>query len=200
MAQKYTELSPAQTKSVFKLIDKIDGDHSFHENHVKILKQELSFAPSWEKIICEDYSTVPFKSKTYLKQNKNMIPVTYSANPWDDNNIEKMDLDLNNQNISAYIKFYFECFVKGSDILKPVSFSDEIEWQGDLSPSMKQSLDKDFVLYPQIIQQKNDFMVKMPCVFRQSIMIVDFKIDESGKIEIQSKQSLVDDLPIRYFA
>ncbi len=200
MGQKYTELSPTQTKKIFKIIDKYDGDHGFHADHAKIMAQDLTFAPSWQRIICEDYSSVPFQSKTYLMKDDKIKTVKYTANPWVDNDFSKMNLDLNTLNIEAYLKFYFDFFVTGSDHLKPVSFSDEIDWQGDLTPTMKQSLDKDFVLYPQINQKETMFTIKMPCVFRQSIMIVTFHVADDGQIEIKDRQSLVDDLPIRHFA
>lgn len=200
MTHKYIELSPAKTKSVSKIIEKHDKNQSFNKDHVKIMALDLSFANGWERLSVEDYSSVPFQSKSYLKNGNNLKIMTYSPNPWSDNNFEELGLDLNTHNLEAYLKFYFDFFISGSDGLKPVSHTDDIEWQNDFSPTIKQSLDKDFILYPQIHQDNDDFTIKTACVFQQSIMIVTFFVKSTGEVKIKDRQSLVDDLPIRNFA
>lgn len=200
MTKKYNELSPAKTKSVFKVIEKHDKNQSFNKDHVKIMTQDLSFADGWERLSVEDYSSVPFQSKSYLKNGNDLKITMYSPDPWSDNKFNEFGIDLNSHNIETYLKFYFDFFISGSDGLKPVSHTDDIEWQNDFSPSIKQSLDKDFVLYPQINQENDDFTVKTACVFQQSIMIVTFFVKSNGQVEIKERQSLVDDLPIRNFA
>lgn len=200
MGQKYNDLSSQKTKKILKTIIKNDVNQSFNEKHAKILEQDLAFAGGWKRILCEDYSSVPFESKAYLLNGNDLKILEYTSDPWTDNKFQDLTLDLNSLNIESYIKFYFDYFISGSDNLKPVSYSDDIDWQDDLSPTLRQSLDKDFVLYPQIHQEKDNFTVKMPCVFRQSIMIVTFFVYSSGQIEIKDRQSLVDDLPIRNFA
>jgi len=200
MTKHYIELSPAKTKSVFKIIEKKDKNQSFNVDHVKILMQDLSFTSGWQRLSVEDYSSVPFQSKIYLIKNNNLKTMVYSPNPWPDNDFGTLGIDLNTHNIESYLKFYFDFFINGSDGLQPVSHTDDIDWQNDFSPIIKQSLDKDFVLYPQINQNNDNFTVKMPCVFQQSIMIISFFIEADGKVEIKDRQSLVDDLPIRSFA
>lgn len=200
MTKKYNELCPKQTKSMFKLIEKQDKNQSFNKDHVKIMASDLPFTNGWKKVSVEDFSSVPFQSKIYLLKDNVLKIMTYTTDPYKNNGFDMLGLDLNDHNIENYLKFYFDFFIRGNDILKPVSHADDIEWQNDFSPTIKQSLDKEFVLYPQINHENDDFLVKMPCVFQQSIMVITFFIQSNGKVEIKDRQSLVDDLPIRNFS
>lgn len=200
MSHIFHPLSPAKTKTVLKKMDSVDPDHGLNPKHIKIMAQKLPFTQSWQQLSCEDYSSVPFQIKKYLYDDSTVYPVHYSNNPYVDNNFSKMNLTITADNIAAYIVFYYGFYVGGSDRLRPIYHIDDIEWQEELPPMTRQSLEKDFFHYPKIKNAPDGFFVIMPCIFRQSIMIVTFFISNLGLIEIQDRSSLVDDLPIKNFA
>ena len=197
MGQIYKDVSPQKTESFLKLIQENDNNQSFNKDHVKIMTQYLPFISDYERLVCEDYSTVPNQIKHYLRDVDSIKPIQYSADPWLDNLLSEKNLDLNEQNIAAYVRFYFDYFINGSDTLKPIRFTDEITWQDDISPSIRQSMEKNLLLYPEINIEQENFLIKMPCVFRQSIIIVTFNIDPQGRINIENRDILIDDLPIK---
>ena len=200
MSQIFHPLSPAKTQSLLKKIEKINANHGLHPNHVKIMAQKLSFAPSWQFIICEDFSSVPFQTKRYLTDDAKIYPIQYSNNPYQDNHFNELNLIINADTVALYVAFYYELYLSGSDRLKPVFHTDDIEWQEDLPPMIRQSLEKDFTYYPKIKTTSDGFLVIMPCIFRQSVMCVTFFVSDTGLIEIQDRTSLVDDLPIKNFS
>lgn len=198
MGHAYKDISPEKTKTFLKQIEKNDNNQSFNQSQVKMMSQHLAFMPDYERLICEDYSTVPNQIKHYLRSFDSIEPLLYSADPWADNGWDKNNLDLNTHNIDAYVRFYFDYFINGSDTLKPIRFFDDITWQDEISPSIKQSMEKTMLLYPEIEMRGENFLIKMPCVFRQSIIVVTFDIDPQGRIDIENRESLIDDLPIKH--
>ena len=201
MNQKFSELSPVQTQKFLENLEKQGvKENNLNRDHTRAMTQILDFTTGWKRVRCEDFSSVPYKVKDFLQNTKDVFAAIYSYDPYKDNNFESMGLDLNLHNIESYLKFYFDYFVSGSDYLKPISFLDEIEWQDDLTPPMKQSLEKHLVEYPDIHQEKDDFTIKTLCVFRRAILVVTFFIQADGHIEIQARESLIEDLPIKNFA
>ena len=200
MSQIFHPLSPVKTQSLLKKIEKIDPSHGLRHDHVRMMTRKLSFAPSWQELMCEDYSSVPFQMKRYLYNDVMVYPVAYSNTPYDHNHFKDLDLLITDENIADYIIFYYGLYVSGSDRLTPISCVDDIEWQEDLPPMTRQSLEKDFTHYPKIKNAPEGFIITMPCIFRQSIMIITFFVTNDGFVEIQDRSSLVDDLPIKNFA
>jgi hypothetical protein len=202
MKQPYKEFSPDTTKTVLEKLKKNNDGFGFDVNHTRIMACDLSFAKGWQILIAEDFSKAPFKSKMIIvERNSDPFWAKYSNNPYDDNNFDRMDIKLNDNNLYDYIAFYFKFFSKNGESLKPVLHFDEIEWQDDLPPMTRQSLEKDFQFYPDIKHEDNgNFILICPCVFQYSIMIVTFNITSDGKISISKRQSLMENLPIKNFS
>ncbi len=200
MSQIYKELSPAKTKSAVEKLNKISSGDDLNPNHVKIMAQDLSFTNGWQRLMAEDYSSTPYKQKIFLKNNNKYFTVKYSPTPFQDNHIRDMDLDLTEGTVIAYMMFYYDYYINGADRLKPIFHYDDIDWQDDLPPMTRKSIETDFANYPTIANEKNGHTIKMPCVFRQTIMIVTFFVSRDGMIEIKDRQSLIDDLPIKNFS
>lgn len=190
-------LTDSQKKSFLKILNDINPTHGLEEKHVQIMSRKLSFAPDWVYYECEDYSSVPNKFQFYLKHKKNIKLLKFTEDPVKNNHISSMTLNLNDQTIVDYLKFYYKFFTKGAYKLKIITQSDDIDWQDDLTPMVRQSLDKDLFQYPNIMSDKKGLSVKIPCVFQFSIIIISFFITYDGFIEIQDKQSLMDDLPLK---
>jgi hypothetical protein len=196
MTLSYKILSDSKTKTMMKKITKVNPDHGLQPNHVKIMTQDLRFAPSWQCVKCEDYSSVPNRFQTYLSDGKNLNPAHYTVDPYGDNHFNAMNLNLSDDVIVGYIEFYYSFFVKNGDGLRLISQSEDIQWQDEISPSLRQSIDSDLTNYPVITPQKDGWRVVVSCVFRQSILCVTFFVNREGMIEIEAQHSLVDDLPI----
>jgi hypothetical protein len=190
-------LTDSQKKSFLKILNDINPTHGLISNHVQIMSRKLSFASDWTYYECEDYSSVPNKFQFYLKHKKNLELLKFTDDPVKDNHILSMDLNLNEDTILDYLKFYYKFFTKGAYKLKIIKQSDDIDWQEDLTPMARQSLDKDLLNYPKITSDEKGISVQISCVFQFSIIIISFFITPDGLIEIQDKQSLVDDLPLK---
>jgi hypothetical protein len=200
MRQSYTELSDSKVANLLKQMDKLDPQHGFHSKHSKMIERPFGFAPGWSELIVEDYSSIPFKSKSYLKNNKGLRPIIYSQDPYKDNGFDDLPLFLNHDTVAEYIDFYVKCLVIQIGKLKPVRHFDDIEWQDDLPPQARQSIEKDLLSYPNIVGDDDSLTVKMPCVYKQSILIVTFLVHSDGTVDILDRRSLIEDLPIRNFA
>jgi hypothetical protein len=200
MKHHYTELSDTDTSNIFNLIDNANPDHGFHKKHTKMFERPLIFAPGWTEIIMEDYSSVPFKKKTYIKKNKELRPLIYSSDPYKDNDFVGLSLFLNHDAVTDYINFYCRCLVTSSGKLQTIQNYDDVNWQDDLSPQARQAIEKDLLSYPRITEEGESFTVDIPCTFKQSIMIITFLVHEDGTVDILNRRSLIDDLPIRNFS
>jgi hypothetical protein len=196
MTTSYAEVPQEEAQKILEKINNENGLVVLDNDKTKILRQNLQFALGWKRIICEDYSTVPYKKTDFLTYNNKIYTLHYSPNPYLDNHIHEMNINLNEDNIVAYISFFYDYFLKGSDRLKPILYIDDIHWQDDLPPMAKKSLVKDIKSYPIIKIYEKNFEVVMPCVFRSSLIEVSFLIGLDGQIDIQNKLILIDDLPV----
>jgi len=200
MAQPYKDIESQQKSNVMDMITAVHNDHGLDPDHVKIMTQNLIFTSGFQRLVCEDYSALPFKIQHYLYDGHHIHMLNYSQDPYNDNAFYTLGLTLTPVNIVDYLKFYCDYWVSGSDRLRPVSSADDIEWQEEIGPHLKQSLNNDLVLYPKIKAQADSFAVTMPCLFQQSIMVVDFMISKAGQAEITGRTSLIDDLPVKNFS
>ncbi len=200
MRQSYSELSDSKTAALLKQMDQMNPDHGFNHKHTKMVERPLTFAPDWRELVVEDFSSIPFKSKTFIKGDSILKPLVYSPDPYKDNAFDDLPLFLNHDTVADYIDFYTQCLTIKTGKLKSVRSFDDIEWQDDLPPQARQAIEKDLLSYPQITNDDDSLTVKMPCVFKQSILIVTFLVHQDGTIDIMGRNSLIEDLPIRYFA
>ncbi len=190
-------LNDSQKKSFLKTLKTINPEHGLEENHVQIMSRKLSFAPDWVYYECEDYSSVPNRFQFYLKNNKDIKSLKFTDDPIKDNCVSDMALDLTAETVIDYLNYYYKFFIKGAYKLKVIKQTDDVDWQDDLTPMTRQSLDKDLSQYPKIKSDEKGLFVEIPCVFQFSIIIISFFITHDGLIEIQDKQSLADDLPLK---
>jgi hypothetical protein len=137
-----------------------------------MLSMELSFLPEVVEIICEDFSSTPFKKQIFLFNQSLITPLIYSENPIKDNDIDTKKLIIDEQTCDEYLHFYLKCLILGGERIQPIRHADDIEWQDEISPLTRQSLEKDLRLYPKMKKNEKNMIIVKPCVFQQSIMII----------------------------
>lgn len=191
----FKEFSPSKTKSFIQRLDKEKVSHTFKPNTTKVLGQNLSFADEWMRVECEDFSEMPHQKSIYLVNDKKIIPVSYTPSPLE-NLFGAVDLTLTDSNIVDYLSLYFLAFVQNGERIQPVFHADDIQWQDDLSPMLRKSLELDFSKYPRIQKNENNFTVEFLCVFHQSIMAITCEIQADGVVEMIDRAVITDDLPI----
>lgn len=200
MPYKFKDIPETQQKSILDLIEKTDQKQKFNQSHTKILIQDLPFTTGWQRVVCEDYSSVPYRKKDYLYDGQSIMPCTYSDNPFENNYIKDIDVMVTEGHASFYLKFYCDYWVMGQDRLTPISYVDDIDWQDDISPNIKQGINDELQKYPKIQNKDGDFTLTMICVFRQSLLAVSFEITAQGNVSIVKRDLIIDDLPIRNFS
>jgi hypothetical protein len=200
MLNQFYPASEIERMTFFDILQKNNSNCIFNKNYTKILVQDLPFTDNWQRLVFEDVSTKPHVKKDYLYDGTSLIACVYSDDPYENNNISKMNITMTKQNAMFYLKFFCDYWVQGQDRIIPVTYMDEIDWQDDISPMMKQSLNDEIRRYPIIEQNNNNFNISVICVFRQSLMIITFNIEKSGVISITDRKSHIEDLPIRNFA
>lgn len=191
----YLQLTPAKTKSFLRRLNAANPDYGFEENTVKILKQNLSFAPGWVRYDCEDQSEMPHRHYIFVADDEDIKPVVYTSQPiedlWDTN-----DLVINENTVFPFLNFYLMTLNTGGETLRPMTSVDDVSWRDDLAPTARKSLDKELMAYPVISKEKDNYIVKTAAVFRHSLMEVTFEVTSEGKITIKDKKVIIEDLPI----
>jgi hypothetical protein len=192
----FKEFTPSKTISFLKRLDKHNVPHSFNPKATKVLGQNISFADGWMRIDCEDFSEMPHQKSIYLANDMTIIPLSYTPTPLD-NVFKTMPVAVNDNNVIDYLSLYFLAFVQNGERLKPVFHTDDIQWQDDLSPMLRKSLELDFSKYPRIQNINNNYMVELLCVFRQSIMAISCEVHADGHVDVVDRIVITDDLPIQ---
>jgi hypothetical protein len=200
MAKAYKDLTDSQISNYLKSIPDLQDRYGFHAHHTKMMIKTLSFADNLQKLIVQDFSSLPYKRKEFLISNDDIKPIVYSNTPYEDNDITSLRVKLSSHVVEDYLKFYCSLWVVNEGRLQPISYFDDIEWQEDISPTMKQTINNDLTHYPQIQALPDGYSIKTLCLFQQSILAVDFHINENGIIRITNHSTLVDDLPVKNFS
>jgi len=200
MSLLYSKLPKEKINFYLSKITKANKNHGFNPDHVTMLSMELSFLPEVVEIICEDFSSTPFKKQIFLFNQSLITPLIYSENPIKDNDIDIKKLIINEQTCDDYLHFYLKCLILGGERIQPIRHADDIEWQDEISPLTRQSLEKDLRLYPKMKKNEKNMIIVKPCVFQQSIMIITFEIKQNGEVEVKDRYCLIEDLPIKNFS
>ena len=198
MATSYTELATADILKTLDIIKENSG-FVFTPDKTRVLSQDLSFAPDWKKIVCEDFSSLPYKKMHFLSDGNIVRQMQYVPDPYTTNNFADLGIQLNEKNVLAYLMFYYDYFLPSKERLHPVLHVDDLEWQDDLAPMTRQSLEKEFRSYPKISRAGDAFYVMAACLFRFAIMEVTFFIQADGQVTIKDSRVLIDDLPVKSF-
>ena len=191
------KLSAKQAKSMIRKINKFDDTIEYNENHTQILVWDMPFASNAVFIECADYSIMPHCNKNYLDIDKSIKKVVYTDNPYNDNNLQTLDLHLDKDNIAYYLRFYMDLFQNKMGVLTPVHSHNDINLQEDISPSLLNILSTEFQNYPIIESKNTDFSVKLICVFKQALFEVTFDVSAQGQVIIGDRKILLNDLPIK---
>lgn len=197
MVLSYKQFTPTKTASFIDKLNKAQKVHGLNKNTTKILGQNLSFAPGWVRVECEDYSEMPHIKQSYLTDDTTIVPFVYGPDPRHDI-FKDVSLDITADNVIEYLTIYFGAFLQNGERIIPVFHADDISWQEDLTPMLKKSLETDFAKYPQIISIEDRLRVKFLCVFHQAIMQITCFVDAHGLVEMTDRAVLTDDLPINH--
>lgn len=195
MSASFKSLTPAKAKTFLKLLSEKEENHPFAETS-KFLIQELGFTDGWARIDAEDYKEAPFVKRGYFLKDDNVRPFHYSNVPLNDN-FADMNIAIDDANVIDYLKLYCDLWVSNGETLKPVFDFDDIPWQDEISPMMRKSLDRDLHDYPKLGALDDGYLVKMLCLFRQSLMAVTFEVTPLGIVSIKDRTVLIEDLPIK---
>ena len=198
MTSPYVELSRNDARKIINSLPE-NRDIPLDADKTKILRQDLIFAKDWQRLICEDYSSLPYRKADFLSNGNRIVSLHYSADPYETNNFIDLKLDLNAQTVIAYLKFYYDYYRPEKTPLKPIFQVDDMQWQDDLSPSTIQSLERELKNYPIINPVTDGFKIVNLCAFGISILEINFFISLKGKIKIESHRVLMDDLPLKTF-
>ena len=197
MALSYKQFTPTKTSGFIDKLNKAQKVHGLNKKTTKILGQNLSFAPGWMRVECEDYAEMPHIKQSYLANEVNIVPFVYGPDPRNDM-CKDMTLDIHAENIMDYLTLYFTAYLQNGERITPVFHTDDIDWQDDIPPMLKKSLEGDFAKYPQIVTLDGRLRVKFLCVFHQSIMQITCFVDDHGLVEMTDRVVLTDDLPIKH--
>lgn len=195
MSQSFKELTPAKAKTFLKILNQSGIEHGFQENS-KFLAQDLNFTKGWARIDAEDYSESPFIQKSYLVNDNQVKPFLFTDRPLNDN-FSDVELNIDEKTVVPYLLLYCHLWVQNGEQIKPILNFDDVSWQGEISPTMRKSLDQDFREYPKISTISESWMVTLICLFQHSLMTITFDVTNDGIVTIKDRVVLVDDLPVK---
>lgn len=210
MSAVFKEFTPAKTANFLKRLDGLRGGgkntcdlssgfiRHFDARATKILGQNLSFADGWMRVDCEDYTAMPHRKQIFLANDKNILPFIYSPDPLGDL-LAPLDIDINEKTVMDYLIVYFLAFVKNGEKIIPVFHADDIQWQDDLTPLLRKSLEKDFARYPQIKNDGENILATFSCLFQTSLLEITCLVLRDGRVEIKNRIVQLDDLPVKNF-
>tara|TARA_B100001750_G_scaffold248265_1_gene277907 strand:+ start:2803 stop:3402 length:600 start_codon:yes stop_codon:yes gene_type:complete len=198
MTSPYIELSKTDARKILQVLSD-QADTGLDTEKTRVLKQDLSFAPGWQRLTCEDYTVMPYRKMDFLRYEDSFYPLEYSGDPYEQNNFSRLPVIINSHTVIDYLKFYYDYYRPSRNKLKPVFHVDDIQWQEDLAPVSIKSLQKELATYPLIKEKNTGYEVISSCIFGHSIMEIRFIISPDGKMEIGDSRVLIDDLPVKTF-
>lgn len=198
MSVSYKPLSDRKTREFINFLHR-NNLASGSGRGVKILHRSLDFAPGWSVYELEDYGETPFRKQTFLSDDKTVLPVTYGNDPGGFIN-SVFTRVIKQDNVWHYLVFYCQCWLVNGERLLPITCLDELSLHDDLAPITRKSLEQDFQGFPLIETNGPDYVVTAICLFTQALFRIVFTIGRDGSVRIESRDLLVDDLPVKNFS
>lgn len=191
----YKELPPREARTFIESLNDNQLNPGLNPETTKVLSQTLSFAQSWKRMECEDYSEIPHIKRKFLSNDNTIMPLLYGPEPQKDV-LSILPLNLTAENVIDYLTLYFSLLLQNGERILPVYHSDDIEWQDDLPPMLKKSLDKDLSKYPVVVETNDGYEINLLCLFRQSLLKMTCLVMQDGSVEIKNHTVHTEDLPV----
>ena len=177
----------------------LDGS-PFDTYLTNIVRHPVDIYDGWSLVEVSHYGTNPPQKVSFLyKKGETQRPIIIldgtDKSILEINKITK--LKLKKDEITFYLKFYFEYVMGQYGRLKIIETIDSIDWLEELSLSAKKNLGK-IVLPIEIkgLAHTGEYQVTANTVFKNALFRTDFLVSIQGEIIVQDRELLIDDLPI----
>ena len=110
---------------------------------------------------------------------------------------DRLGLALNNDNISAYVRFFFSMVRSVEGQFKIVDTPEHVNWRDEPTTAAKRALGKMIdPLYLINKDENGDFHLSGTIVFKRSLFTSKFRVSAEGIVEMYDQELLVDDIPV----
>lgn len=168
----------------------------FDPNMTVIKKHDLPFYADISLIEITDNSKDPAVIKRALYGSETVAPLNWTNQPIYSTN-ETAPISLSNENIPAYVKFFFD-FVRGRHgRFLIVENPQEVNWKGTPPEKGVKALEK--MITPLVItEEKPEGTVTLSSymVFKDSLFKADVHVEKDGMVSLSNEQLVVEGMPI----
>ena len=179
-----------------KLADRIAGSVEyapFQKGKFDLKKHPLPFYKNAYNVSVKCFSTRPIITKKYVCDDIRVFETDGESETIEAIN-EAFSLNLNLQNVSFYVAFYFQNVLIDGSFLRLVFKAKDIIGD-DFEPSLKKELKKT-VNEPVLCQTAEGFMVSGFVLSNDTLFRAEIFVTKKGGISIKRKETIAKNLPI----
>lgn len=182
---------------LFSLEEALKPAHIDEEN-MTVIRCPIDFYPEHNLYEIVDNKVMPPLQRFFVtdKKHKNIHTIDYNSECIYQLN-DKAGLFITEENITEYIKFFFN-FSRGQHgrflILNTV---DDIQWQEEPPLAARRAIASMITpISVSKISQDGSYLCNACFIFKDSLVNAAVKVFTNGKIEISDEEILVEDMPI----
>lgn len=193
------EVKNDEAKALIEAINPHINISPFQLESSRVLKRALPFYMDTYFVEVTDYKDKQPRQIISLIQENDGQQGVYVLD-WSNETIYKLNdtlnLTLNNDNISAYIRFFFSIVRTAEGPFKIIDTPEHVNWRDEPTTAAKRALGKMIdPLYLVNRAENGDFHLSGTIMFKQSLFSAKFCVTAKGVVEIYDQELLVDDIP-----
>jgi hypothetical protein len=198
----FKKLELAETATFLDQINPVLDGADFDAVETTVMVLDLPFYPGYRFVeISENTHYPPRKRFVICKNSQNLNEDEITVLNWTNAPVYKLNQDvpiaLDENNVSEYIRFFFE-YIRGKHGRFLITESvDDIRWKDDPPPQARKAIGK--MLIPLSVQSIRDgnFYLHATMMFKDSLFKADVEVQPGGLVTLSNEELLVEDIPVQ---
>ncbi|MCB9988078.1 MAG: hypothetical protein H6868_01950 [Rhodospirillales bacterium] len=192
----FVKLGEEENTAILEEINPLLEGSPFDPVTATILAQDVSFYPGYRFLDINDYETVPHKRKFALYKPGNAVALNWTNEPVYMLN-EKAPLQLNADNVAAYVRFFFT-YVRGHHgRFVIIETADEIAWREDPPPAARRAVSE--MICPMTVTDHDSdgtYHLIACMIFKDSLFKSQVHVTAGGLVSLSDESLLIEDMPV----
>jgi len=186
-----------RSKVLEKVVPHLDRP-SLDAKKSAILSYAPSFYPDCTLYEITDMTQVPpvLRVALFSNKNKEVTVLDWTQEPIYTLN-KKLPIALDDQNITSYVRFFFQ-YIKGPrGKFKIAETVDDIKWKDDPAPAGRKAMAE--MLEPLTLLEKSDggeYKLSGCLLYRGSLFSADIYVSADGSVNVKNEAVLIENIPV----
>ncbi len=192
MKYPYLVVKITEYANLIPLLNAKSTYNIFTDNKTHLKNAQLPFFNNYCLLSAQTFSTIPPVTMSYLwnEQNNDIIKLNGTRDAVFDN-LDKLGLTLNQENIVPYVRFVLDNVWNDKGSLRLVEIMDEIEFSDKPSKSDLRFLER--AIRPTIVTQTEEgFILDTIIIYGTEVYQSSIAVAKNGTFDIQSETELIN--------